>query len=256
MEILHLEALVAAVLFIGLRVGGLMLFAPFLSSQSIPAQMKVALAVALTALLYPACRPTPTASGVLDYAGFALAEMVTGLLLGLASQLTVEAAQLAGQMVGVQSGYSLVTLFDPQTQADTAVMATFNQFVVLLIFVQLNADHWLLRGLAASFSYLPPGSLITGAKAGYALLRAAGGIWLAALQLAAPVVVATMLVDVTLGFLAKASPQLPVLFLGLPIKNLLGLTVLTGSLVLWPRFFEHRFSAGIALGEQLLHLAK
>ena len=73
--------------------------------------------------------------------------------------------------------------------------------------------------------------------------------------MSAPVVVATMLVDITLGFLAKASPQIPVLFLGLPIKTLLALSVFAGMLLLWPGIFERRFVAGISLGERVLHLA-
>ena len=73
--------------------------------------------------------------------------------------------------------------------------------------------------------------------------------------MAAPVVVATMLVDITLGFLAKASPQIPVLFLGLPIKTLLALSVFAGMLLLWPGILKRRFAAGISLGERLLHLA-
>jgi len=68
--------------------------------------------------------------------------------------------------------------------------------------------------------------------------------------------VATMLIDITLGFLAKAAPQIPILFLGISIKTVVALTVLTGTLVLWPRLFEHHFAAAISLGERLLHLAK
>ena len=53
METLHLETVILAALFIGVRVGGVMLFAPFFSGESIPPQVKLALTVALTALLYP-----------------------------------------------------------------------------------------------------------------------------------------------------------------------------------------------------------
>ena len=168
----------------------------------------------------------------------------------------LEAAQMAGQILGVQAGYSLVTLLDPQTQADTPVMATFCQMVALLIFLQANAHHWLLRALAASFSYLPPGSALEKVAAGRGLIEAAGGIFLAGFELAAPVVTATLVVDAALGFLAKASPQMPVLFLGLPVKNVIALSVLTASLALWPRWFEHGFAAGFQMGERCLHLAK
>jgi len=81
-------------------------------------------------------------------------------------------------------------------------------------------------------------------------------VWLVGLQIAAPVVVATLLADLALGFMGKVSPQLPVLFFGLSIKTLLGMAVLVGTLALWPRIFEKQFTLAIATGERLLHLAR
>ena len=256
MEPWHLESALPAAMFIGLRVSSLFLFAPFLSSASIPMQVKAALAVAITALLYPVYRPGPVETGTLGWVGVVSGEVVIGLLLGLAVQLVVEGAQMAGQLLGVQAGYSLVTLLDPQTQADLPVMSTFNQLLALLIFLELDVHHWLLRGVAASFAYLPPGAGLSRLTTGRALLQAAGGIWLAGVQLAAPVLVATLLVDITLGFLSKASPQMPVLFVGLSFKTLLSLTVFAGTLLFWPGTLERQFAAGISLGERLLHLSR
>jgi flagellar biosynthetic protein FliR len=87
------------------------------------------------------------------------------------------------------------------------------------------------------------------------LLREAGGIWLAGLQMAVPVLFATLLTDIALGFIGKASPQLPVMLVGLSLKNLVGLFALGGALALWPRLFERHFSQALAAGERLLHLA-
>lgn len=253
MDVLHLETVLWVVSSVGLRVSAVVMFAPVLGSQALPVQVKVALAVTLTGLLFPVVGQTNPPTNWLQWM---FGEFAIGLLLGLALQFVVEAAQTAGQLLGLQAGYSLVTLLDPQTQADAPILAALNQTVALLIFLQLNVHHWLLRGLAASFTYLRPGTLVWRAEIGSALLSAAGGIWLAAFQIAAPAIVATMLVDVALGFLAKASPQLPVLFLGLPLKTVLSLGTLAGTLTLWPRFFEQRFAAGLSLGEHLLHLAR
>src|SRR6202166_2269897 len=250
METLHLEALVAAVMCAGLRIGCLMLFAPFLSSGSMPVQVKAGLTVALTVLLYPVYGAVQLESSALDWVRVCTGEVIVGLLLGLTVQFILEAAQMAGQILGVQAGFSLVSILDPQTQADSPVISTLIQLITLLIFLQLNVHHWLLRGLAASFAYLPPGFVVLNLGVTTNLLQAAGAIWLVGLQIAAPVVVATMLIDVTLGFLAKSSPQIPVLFLGLSIKTVVALTVLSGTLMLWPRFFEHHFAAGISMGER------
>ena len=256
METLHLETIVAAVMFAGVRIGSLMLFAPFLSSGSMPVPVKAGLTFALTALLYPVYGAAQLATTTLGWVQVCTGEVVVGLLMGLTLQFIMEAAQMAGQILGVQAGFSLVSILDPNTQADSPVISTFIQLVTLLIFLELNVHHWLLRGLAASFAYLPPGSVVLNLGVTTALLRTAGAIWLVGLQIAAPVVVATLLIDVTLGFLAKSSPQIPILFLGLSIKTVVALTILSGSLMLWPRLFEHHFAAGISLGERLLHLAR
>jgi flagellar biosynthetic protein FliR len=62
--------------------------------------------------------------------------------------------------------------------------------------------------------------------------------------------------DIVLGFVGKASPQLPVLFVGLSLKSMIGLVVVSASLVLWPQRFEHYFLEAITQVESLLHLAR
>jgi flagellar biosynthetic protein FliR len=84
------------------------------------------------------------------------------------------------------------------------------------------------------------------------VVRAAGGIFLAAVELAAPVLAATMLVEVAVSLLGKLSPQLPVMSLTVPLKTLTGFGLLTGSLALWPRFIEARFAALLDLAERLI----
>ena len=171
-------------------------------------------------------------------------------------QFVFEAGQMAGQILGIQMGYGLVQLLDPQTQVDTTVMALFQQLLAMLVFLQLNVHHWLLRGVASSFAYLPAGTVALHMGTVEEILRASGGLWLAGLQIAAPVLFATVLADLALGFFAKASPQLPVLLLGISIKGALGLAILAACLVFWPGFLEHQFAAALLLGERWLHLAR
>lgn len=254
METLHLEQLLAAAVFTGARVSGLMVYCPFLSSDAIPAPLKATLVLVITGLLHPLRGPLQLNLDSWQWVGVALSEVVIGLVLGLATNIMMEAPMLAGQVLGVQMGYSLATLFDPNTQADTPVLAEFHRLAALLIFLQLDVHHWLLRAVSSSFTYLPAGSAMAPFIAASGLLRAAGGIFLAGVQIAAPGLVATLIADVALGFLGKASPQLPVLFVGLAVKNLLGLAVLIGVVAYWPQSFSHRLAESVALGERLLHL--
>jgi len=253
---LRLENLVAAVAFVGARVSGLLVFTPFLGSSAIAPRIKVGLVVLLTAVLYPVCCPRGLSLTPAGLARGMLSESLIGMLMGLTVQFVFEAAQFAGQTMGMQVGYGLVNLIDPNTQVDTPVLAVFSQTVVILLFLQLDVHHWLLRALAASFAYLPAGSAMAGRELTRQLLHAAGGIWLAGVQIAAPALLATLLCDLVLGFLGKASSQLPVLFLGLSLKSMVGLTLLGLSLKYWPGLFERYFTTAIHWSERLLHLAR
>lgn len=254
METLHLDQLISAAVFVGARVSGLMVYCPFLGSDAIPMPLKASLTLLITALLYPLRTPMQLDLQSWQWVGIALSEVVIGLLLGLTANFMLEASTMAGQILGVQMGYSLATLFDPQTQADTPVLAEFHRLAALLIFLQLDVHHWLLRALVSSFTYLPAGGSWVTYAAAAGLLHAAGAIFLAGVQIAAPGLVATLLADLALGFLGKASPQLPVLFVGLSVKNLLGLAILIGVVTYWPHTFSQRFADSVSLGERLLHL--
>ena len=254
MDSLHLDQLLAAAVFIGARVSGLMVFCPFLGSNAIPMPLKAALTLLITALLYPLRGPMQLDLQSWQWVGVVLSEVVIGLVLGLAANFMMEGPMMAGQILGVQMGYSMATLFDPTTQADTPVLAEFHRLAALLIFLQLDVHHWLLRAIVNSFAYLPAGAAPATFAAASGLLHATAGIFLAGVQIAAPGLVATLVADVALGFLGKASPQLPVLFIGLAVKNLLGLAMLVVVVAYWPHAFSHRFTESIAVGERLLHL--
>jgi flagellar biosynthesis protein FliR len=256
MDSLHLDQLLAAAAFIGARVSGLMVFCPFLGSNAIPVPLKAALTLLVTALVYPLHGPMQLDLNSWQWVGVALSEVVIGLVLGLTANFMMEAPMLAGQILGVQMGYSLASLFDPLTNADTPVLAEFHRLAALLIFLQLDVHHWLLRAVVSSFAYLPAGAAPATFAAASGLLHAAGGIFLAGVQIAAPGLVATLVADVGLGFLGKASPQLPVLFIGLAVKNLLGLAMLIAVVAYWPNMFSQRFAESIAVGERLLHLTR
>jgi flagellar biosynthetic protein FliR len=84
------------------------------------------------------------------------------------------------------------------------------------------------------------------------LIGITAGVFLAALQLAAPVISATMLVEIGVALMARVSPQMPVLALTVPAKTVLGYGVLLGSLALWPAFFEQRFSGLLESAQVML----
>jgi len=250
-----LEQLVISFTLVGFRVSGLMLMAPFFGSASLPPRIKAAFTVLLVWLLAPNLHLSLSGTSTLGWTQVGLSELAIGMLLGLSVQFVFEASQFAGQILGVQLGFSLVHVLDPQSQADTPVLGLLQQTIVLLLFLALDIPHHLLRALVQSFSFLPPGTFVlTGAAVGE-LVQMAGRLFITGLQLAAPALTATMLADLVLGFIGKMSPQLPVLFVGLSVKSVLGLAVLLAVVWTWPQFFQNAFSAALQEGERLLRIS-
>ena len=250
------QQIVTAVSFTGVRIGGVMVFAPFTGSDSISMPVKAVLTLLLTALVYPVSTYAGIRADAVGWVKVVGGEAVIGLTLGLLLTFSFEAAQFAGQIFGIQTGFSLVTLLDPQSQAESPVFSVFMQLVALLLFLEMNVHHWLLRGVTASFVYLPPGALGNLRILSAGMLQSAAGLWLAGLQMAAPVLAATLMVDVALGFVGKAAPQLPATLAGLPVKSFLGLAVMALAARSWPRLFERQFTVAVAAAERLLHLAR
>ncbi len=244
-----------ALLTIGMRLTGLMLFAPFFGSVVIPARVKAILVLALTALLYPMTSARIPALSISQWPAVVLGELMIGLGVGVVTNLVFDGVQMAGQIASTQMGFSLINLLDPQTQVESTVMAVFHQTAAMLIFLRLGVHLWLLRALAHSFDYLPPSTGHFGAAFVTATLHAAGSVFSIGIQIAAPILSATLVTDVALGLLGKASPQLPLMVLGPAIKSVLGMLVLISVLKYWPELFERFFTHSITMTDKLLHLA-
>jgi flagellar biosynthetic protein FliR len=245
----------SALLTIGARLTGVMLFAPFFGSEVVPARVKAVLVLVLTALLYPAASSRIPDLNIGQWPMTFFGELMIGSAVGIATNIVFDGVQMAGQLLSIQMGYSLASLFDPQTQAESTVVATFHQLIAMLIFLRLDVHLWILRGLAHSFEYLPPATGHLGTGFVTAALHAGAAVFSIGIQIAAPVLCATIFADIALGMLGKASPQLPLLLLGPSIKSILGLCILAGALKYWPDEFERLFIGSMGTANHLLHLA-
>ena len=251
-----LLAIISGVLTISVRLTGLMLFAPFFGSVAIPTRVKAILVLAITLLLYPTVGHDIGTYNMAQWPLLIFMEFLIGVGMGIATNIVFEAVQLSGQVLGVQMGYSLVNILDPQTQVDTTVISVFYQSIVMLLFLRMDVHYWLLRAIGNSFVYMPLGTTHLSSLFTMAVLKLGGEIFGLGVQIAAPVLSATLVADIVLGLLGKASPQLPLMLLGPAIKSLLGLTILIATLKYWPDLFRGLFLSTLADGERILHLAR
>ncbi len=235
------------------RVSGMVAFAPFFSSTALPLRTKAVFVGAAAYLLAPLVAALPGAQVTLGFSAL-LGELAIGLVYGLTLTLLNEMLLFAGQIVGLQFSFSLVNLLDPASTIQTPLLGELFQLMGTLVVIGAGLDRILLASMVRSFRVAPLGSYALQPASALGIVRTAGGIFLAAVELAAPVLAATLLVEVAVSLLGKLSPQLPVMSLTVPLKTLTGFALLTASLALWPRFIEARFSGLLDLAERLIAL--
>jgi flagellar biosynthetic protein FliR len=233
------------------RVSGLVVFAPFFSSTALPVRTKAVLVLAIAYLLAPLVATLPNARAEITFTAL-LGELAVGLVYGLTLAMLNEMLLFAGQIAGVQFSFSLVNLMDPSTSIETPLLGDLFTLMGTLVVLAAGLDRILLASLVRSFRAVPLGTYALAPVTGMAIVRAVGGVFLAGVELAAPVLAATMLVEIAVALLGKLSPQLPVMSLTVPIKTLTGFAIMAGSLALWPRFIEARFAGLLDLAERLI----
>ena len=233
------------------RVSGMVVFAPFFSSTALPVRAKAVLVLAIAYLLAPLVAGLPNARIEITFSSL-LGELAVGLVYGLTLALLNEMLLFAGQIAGVQFSFSLVNLMDPTSSIETPLMGELFQLMGTLVLLGAGLDRILLASMVRSFRAVPLGTYAMAPVTGLAIVRAAGGVFIAGVELAAPILAATMLVEIAVALMGKLSPQLPVMSLTVPLKTLTGFVILSGSLALWPRFIEARFSGLLDLAERLI----
>jgi flagellar biosynthesis protein FliR len=242
-----LSALVLALV----RVSGMAAFAPFFSSNALPARTKAVFVVAVSYLLAPLVAALPNAKVEISYEAL-IGEVGAGILYGLTLSLLNEMMLFAGQVLGVQMSFSLVNLMDPTSPIQTGLLSDLFQLMGTLVLITAGLDRILLASVIRSFRAVPLGGFALSQAGVLGVIKAAGGVFLAAVELAAPVIAATLVVEVTVALLGKLSPQLPVMSLTVPMKTLTGFVVLAGALAVWPRFIEARFAGLLDFAQKAL----
>jgi flagellar biosynthesis protein FliR len=234
-----------------IRLSGLLMFAPLFSSAAIAPRIKAGFVIAMTVLLAPAVAAVPNSKAVLDMHAV-LGELGVGLVFGLSLMLLNEALMFAGMLLGMQFSFSLVNLLDPNSKIETPVLGQMLTWLGLLVIIGSGLDRSLLAALVRSFRTVPVGTAVIEAKTGAALAMMASGIFLAGLQLAAPVIAAALAVEMTISLVGRLSPQLPAMVMSIPLKTMVSYAVLIGSLAMWPGWIERHFTALLDAAGKLL----
>lgn len=221
------------------RVAGIFVFAPVPGMKNGPDLLRVLLSLSITVALYPLWPRVPASEqSISSVVAAILAEAAFGLSIGLAVAFTLEALQMAAQVVGVQAGYGYASTIDPATQADSPVLLVFAQLFSGLLFFATGLDREVLRACALSLEKLPPGKFVISVNLVHSLIVLSSGIFSTGVRLALPAVALLGMLDLSLALLGRVNSQLQLLTLAFPLKMLASLVLMAFTAVLFARVFS------------------
>lgn len=214
-------------LLIVVRMTGIFAFAPFWGSRNIPVQVKIGLSFLLAFILFPIIKkPDLVVNDFFSYLLYIIAELTVGLIIGYTSMLILMAIQFAGELIDIQMGLSIVSVFDPQSSTSMPLMGQFKYLLALLFFLALDGHHQIIIALFNSYKTIPLMNFhYSGSLLDY-ILFLAQQLFITAFCLSAPILGTLFIIDVVLAIMTRTVPQLNIFVIGFPIKIAIGMIFL------------------------------
>jgi flagellar biosynthetic protein FliR len=210
-----------------LRVSAFIVSWPVFSAAAVPHFLKVLFAVLVTMVLFPVVNHSSVTTEVLgqEIAWLAAKEILVGLCLGFLTRLFFFAVGSGANLMATSAGLANAQIFNPTMGATTTVIEQFYVSVGTLLFLSMNGHHIFLSGLVQSFDAIP---LTAGID--IAVFKDSGlvlqSVVEAAIKISAPVMVVTFFLNVAMGIIGRAVPQINVLVTSMPVNFMAGILVM------------------------------
>lgn len=228
------------------RISPLFVVAPLFSSKMVPTQVRTVVAVALAIGLTPIAvhgQQIPTSPFAVT--GLLVEQLLIGLAFAYAVGAVFAAVEAAGSLADMIAGFSFGSLIDPVNGNPGGTLTNLYSLVGLAFFIAIGGDAWVLRGLARTFDLVPLtktaaiASLTTGVEFAF------GSIFVSAIEIAAPALLAMLITDIALGMVSKVVPQLNVFAVGFAVKVGVAMLIVAASLPFISGFMSNQLSTAV-----------
>lgn len=237
-------------LLVFVRLTAFFVSAPFFSIRGVPSQFKIGFSFFLTFISFSYVPVIAHIPMDFMFVMLVVKEALVGLILGFICELMFVAVQVAGGLIDMQMGFAMANVIDPRTGVYVPITGNFKNILAILYFLSINGHHLLIRGILTSYEAIPVDKTWIPLGNEQVLLffvKVFSDMFASALLIAAPIVVALFLVDLSLGIIAKSVPQFNIFVVGLPIKMIAGflllIVVMPAFLIILSNLFGKMFNA-------------
>ena len=206
------------------RVSILFFLFPIFGAKGIPPLWKAGASMALAILLTPLI-PLPRAlpQTVFEIVTGLITEAMLALFLAFIVRLFLTSVQMAGHFISFQMGLAMANTVDPETGAQNTVLSQFLYLLIVLFFLAINGHHLMIHALVQSFQVVPPSGFALKPIFAEILIKVSSDMFVIAIKMAAPIMIALFLSNLCLGIVARTVPQLNILMVGFPLNIGMGL---------------------------------
>jgi flagellar biosynthetic protein FliR len=222
----QLESWIGGAFWPFLRIGACLMVAPVFGASYVPPRIRIVLAAAVTLVALPMIPPAVgmtvlSADGVVT----TLQQILIGVALGFALQLTFDALALGGQLLANGMGLAFAMNIDPLRGVSTPALGQFFTVLGTLVFLALNGHIALFEILIGSFRTLPVGPSGLGPQALHAMAGWGSELFVGALRVALPGMTALLVINLAFGITSRAAPAMNMFAVGLPVILIFGLVI-------------------------------
>lgn len=240
--------LVVVAVLIFARLAGLLMTMPGFSSQLVPALARLAAAVPLTAVLYPAAATGPVPESLSGLVVAVLGEVLVGVSMGFVISAVFGTLTMGAEMISAQSGLQMAMLLDPMTMSSPSAVSVLATWLGTGVFFGADLHLACIAALGESLQASPPGSFGLVFDQARVLIPTMGAVLSTAVQLAGPITIFVFTVNLGLSLVGRMAPNLHLFFaLGPTITVVAALGILAAALpallTAWYAFLPLGFDA-------------
>jgi flagellar biosynthetic protein FliR len=228
-------ASLVAVLLASIRITAWLSIAPPFATSGVPRTVRIMLGVALGLAVSTTAREHAPAAEFAPLVTSAVEQLAIGAALGFLTRLLFSAIEAAGSLIDVSGGFSLAFAYDPLTASNTSIFGKFYGILATTLIFATNAHLVILQGFLKTFTAVPLDAGISLAKLAAVAQHGVTALFVAALQISAPLIAVLFLADLALGLLSRISPQLNVFAVSFPLKILITLGLVGIGFATMPR---------------------
>lgn len=209
------------------RITSFVFLAPFFGMTNTPTQTKLGLSVFLTLIMYNVLpEATVEYTSLLGYSTIVVKEAVVGMLIGFSAYICSNIILFAGRIIDTDMGLAMASMFDPTTQQMSTITGSLYNNLLMLLMLVSDMHVFLLSALKDSFSLVSIGNLKINASMYDTMIGFLSNYFVIGFRIALPIFVAVLILNCTLGIMAKLAPQMSMFAVGIQIKVIGGLIIL------------------------------